>query len=243
MATRVLERLRALLPKLWRQKPLLPFSQLRKQYQAGRWPNSSIPHGVAWRTTFEPINIMLNEPDTEKKTQFTQKWLRNMERHLNIMIITSSVTSSIVASAFSWSVFTDDSDGSTCVKIVKACWYGALILSVSSIAAASQQITTIHRLDMYPDAPAIIHELLGEAVQSTSGCGQATGTATATPTLKLRLSQAFLWQIPVMLLNGSLYFFTAGLCILAYWDFTNSFSISVEAVQASRRPPCSLPYF
>lgn len=31
-------------------------------------------------------------------------------------------------------------------------------------------------------------------------------------------SQAYLWQIPVMLLNGSLYMFAGGLCIIAYWD-------------------------
>ncbi|OTA87769.1 hypothetical protein M434DRAFT_375331 [Hypoxylon sp. CO27-5] len=178
---------------------------------------------------------MLNEPDPLKRNHFTQKWLKNMERHLNVIIITSSVVSSIMVSAFSWAPFSDDRGNSVCVQLVKATWYGGIILSVSSIAAASQQITSIHRLDLYPEGCEMIHRLLGECVQepaTSNGGNQVRETAELhRPMVKLRLSQAFLWQIPVMLLNGSLYLFTAGLCILAYWDFTKSFHVSVEAVQ------------
>lgn len=73
----------------------------------------------------------------------------------------------------------------------------------------------------------MIHELLGEPVQPPSGSNNGP------PRVRLKLSQAFLWQIPKMLLNGSLYLFTVGLCVLTYWDFTKSFDVSVETVQVS----------
>ncbi|KAI1086688.1 hypothetical protein F5B19DRAFT_478353 [Rostrohypoxylon terebratum] len=171
------------------------------------------------------MELMLNKPDPVKKKQITKKWMRIMESHLNVMIITSSVVGSIMASAFSWASFSNDTSNSACIQIVKAIWYGALLLSVSSIAAASQQITSIHRLDFYQDGCEMIHELLGEFAQTP------TGSNSNPPVVKLKLSQAFLWQIPVMLLNGSLYLFTVGLCIFTYWDFTKSFAVSVEAVQ------------
>lgn len=34
-------------------------------------------------------------------------------------------------------------------------------------------------------------------------------------------ARALFWQIPVNLLNGSLYFFVVGLCIAVFWDFTH----------------------
>ncbi|KAI0466090.1 hypothetical protein F4859DRAFT_498802 [Xylaria cf. heliscus] len=177
------------------------------------------------------MNMMLKEPDPEKKRKFTQRWLKNMERHLNIMIITSSVVCSIISSAFSWATFSKVSSVPTCPQIVKATWYSAILLSVSSTAAASQQITIIHRLDLYPEGVQMIHQLLGEYARSPRNGIQAHEDIPAAQVLKLRPSQAVLWQIPVMLLNGSLYLFTVGLCILVYWDFTNASDASVQAVQ------------
>ncbi|KAI0892457.1 hypothetical protein F4806DRAFT_479831 [Annulohypoxylon nitens] len=231
MPTQTLRTLRALISRLFRQKPLIPVIRpvqpvaSSSQNQVGRWSKLLTPHGVAWRTTFEPIELMLNEPDPVKKKQITEKWVKNMESHLNVTIITSSIVSSIMASAFSWASFSEGRGDSACIHIVKAIWYGAILISVSSIAAASQQITSIHRLNLFPDGYEMIHELLGESIQTPAS------SINGRPVIKLRLSQAFLWQIPVMLLNGSLYLFTVGLCILTYWDFTKSFAVSVEAVQ------------
>ncbi|KAI1453488.1 hypothetical protein F4805DRAFT_443374 [Annulohypoxylon moriforme] len=204
MMARTFKTLYASMPKFFGQKPLLPVRQPvqsamnGQRSQSRRWTKLLIPHGVAWRTTFEPIELMLNDPDPIKKKHFTQKWVKNMESHLNVMIITSSIVSSIMVSAFSWAPFSDDRDNSICIQIVKAIWYGAILLSVASITAASQQVTSIHRLDLYPEGCEMIHELLGESVQAP------TNSDSGPPIVKLRLSQAFLWQVPVMLLNGRL---------------------------------------
>lgn len=191
---------------------------------------------------------MLNEPDAKKKTQLTRSWVRHMVEHLNIMIITastfrlhmlstltnvtpkSSVVSSVVAGAFSWACFSEYPD-STCIVIVKALWYGALVFSISAIAAAAQQITSLHRLDLYPGGLQTIRQLLGEP--RNAAASPAAPGRTATPAIQLKFSQRVLWQIPVMLLNGSLYLFTAGLCVLAFWDFTRSFGDSIQSVEVS----------
>ena len=146
--------------------------------------------------------------------------------------------SSIIAGAFSWTLFSNNID-SACIWIVKATWYGALMFSVSSIASAAQQITVIQRLDLYSGGLQIIRQLLGEPRQSVDNNNQATGAGPRAP--KFKLSQRFPWQISVMLLNGSLYLFTTGLCILAYWDFARSFGSPMGAVQVCRNPPFYCP--
>jgi hypothetical protein len=112
------------------------------------------------------------------------------------------------------------------------------MLSVSSVASAAQQITIIHRLEIFPRGLQVIRQLLGEPRQSVRNDNEAAGALPQVP--KFNLSQRFLWQIPVMLLNGSLYLFTAGLCILVYWDFTRSFGISATAVRVCSNLPVLL---
>jgi hypothetical protein len=85
--------------RLSKKKCLLPvrfFAQVltageRNQNNArANTPKSAIPHSTAWRTTFEPVNKILNEPDPKEKDRLSKDWLINMEKHLNIMIITAS---------------------------------------------------------------------------------------------------------------------------------------------------------
>ena len=41
-------------------------------------------------------------------------------------------------------------------------------------------------------------------------------------------ARALFWQVPVNLLNGSLYFFVVGLCIAVFWDFSQTLKIRTD---------------
>lgn len=127
----------------------------------------------------------------------------------------------VISSSLSWSYF-ENNAGSPCVVLTATAWYTALVLSISAIAVASQQLVAIHRLSTYPNGLGLIRNLLAgnfesaqqQAVSEESPEGPTTGLR------RIRASQAYLWQIPVMLLNSSLYIYTAGLTILVYWHVT-----------------------
>lgn len=103
----------------------------------------------------------------------------------------------------SWAEFGDDTEGE--VTVVKSLWYGSLVLSITAIASASQQLVCLNRLSTYIDGLVLLRKLLSGTEDGTAG--------TVTPARSLRFEQAYLWQIPVMLMNGGLYVFTIGLCI------------------------------
>ncbi|KAF2657197.1 hypothetical protein K491DRAFT_756950 [Lophiostoma macrostomum CBS 122681] len=164
-----------------------------------------LPHAAAWEVSHQSVSLLLNEPDHGRQMQLTEKWLTNMEQHLSTTIIASAIISSAICSSFSWASFGSDSVDSKCVWLAKCTWFSALIFSMGSIASACQQIGCVHRLTSHPDGLAMIRRLLGES-------------NSAKPGVRVRSSQRILWQIPAMLLNGSLYMFVAGLCLMFYWD-------------------------
>ncbi|KAK2674091.1 hypothetical protein RAB80_009075 [Fusarium oxysporum f. sp. vasinfectum] len=47
-----------------------------------------LPHAAAWKAAYESMYTLLNETDPTKQNNLTQKWIRNMQQHLNITIIT-----------------------------------------------------------------------------------------------------------------------------------------------------------
>jgi hypothetical protein len=108
-------------------------------------------------------------------------------------------------SSFSWSTFDDPSPG-TLLAIINAVWYSALLLSVVSILSASQLSIALSRIATYRTDLIYTRRMLAKEQphsMTTSG-------------LQLSRSKLFLWQIPVMLLNGSIYLYVIGLTILVY---------------------------
>ncbi|KAF5978885.1 1-acyldihydroxyacetone-phosphate reductase [Fusarium coicis] len=175
-------------------------------------------HASAWEFTSEPVQAFLNEPNPQLRDALTATWKENMTWQLNVIIVTSSVVCSLIAGAFSWPHFEAANSESTCIQLTKAAWYSAMIFSIASIAAGSQLLLALHRISCYPNSQEMVRGLLigrtacAEAINSTAAV-QASRRYQEQVT-----SQAYLWQIPVMLLNGSLYMFAGGLCIIAYWD-------------------------
>ena len=154
---------------------------------------------------------------------------------LNPRPIQSSVVSNLISAAFGWQYFEHDNVRATCPRIVKAAWFSALMMSVSSIAAASQQLVALHRLSTYPNSHAVIRRLLMGAADCSSVVGASSPASTDTAHVRISvktksnkhkkqmsLRQAFLWQVPVSLLDGSLYFFIGGLSIIVYFDFSET---------------------
>ncbi|EHK43865.1 hypothetical protein TRIATDRAFT_319205 [Trichoderma atroviride IMI 206040] len=160
-------------------------------------------HGAAWTAANKPINLFLNEADPDIRNVQTKVWRDNMVSQLNTILITTSLISSVVVSSLSWADFGSDNEGE--ITVVKSLWYGSLVLSITAIASASQQLVCLNRLSTYIDGLSLLRKLLSGTEDVTAG--------TVTPGRSLRVEQAYLWQIPVMLMNGGLYVFTIGLCV------------------------------
>jgi hypothetical protein len=111
----------------------------------------------------------------------------------------SALVSGVVASGFAWPGMVESS------WTVKAIWYSSLILALTSICAATQQSVALYRLSSHPRGWIMIRRLLSNDPKNGSR-GQ----------LEPRLWQLYIWQIPVSLLNGSVYFFLAGLAVLLW---------------------------
>ena len=86
-------------------------------------------------------------------------------------------------------------------SIILSMWYCALLLALGTIATASQQAVMLTRLSSYTDGPERVCRMLGKL---EGGSWRA------------RKLQLFIWQSPVMLQNGSIYMFIAGLVVLVW---------------------------
>lgn len=106
------------------------------------------------------------------------------------------------------------------MSIVKALWYSVLVMSLVSVAAASQQLVAIQRLRSHRDGPRITRQLLSGDLEVDNSV-QAPAQVSSW--------QGFIWQIPVMLLNGSLYLFVTGLLTLVYYEATGQLNWAKDA--------------
>jgi hypothetical protein len=86
-------------------------------------------------------------------------------------------------------------------------WYGSLALSISAIAAGSQQLICLNRINTYRNSSGILRKLL-------SGMDDSLANDVNPPIRTICKYQAYLWQIPVMQVNGGLYVYAFGLCTL-----------------------------
>ncbi|KAH7130733.1 hypothetical protein B0J11DRAFT_430219 [Dendryphion nanum] len=157
-------------------------------------------HAAAWKASSEPIQQMLQEPDTVRKEELTAIWRDKTQTQLNTISITSALFGGVIATSFSWPVFSRLSPSNS--STVLALWYSALILVLTSIAASAQQSVALTRLGSHPHGLEKIRKLLGKSSSSRN-----------TEPSKLQL---VVWQAPLSLLNFSVVVFTIGLAILIW---------------------------
>jgi hypothetical protein len=134
------------------------------------------------------------------------KQLEMMHEDLLISNYQSSLISSVIASSLTWTEFSQSDEGQI-ITVVRVLWYGSLALSISSIAAGSQQLFCLNRINTYQNASRILRKLL-------SGMDDSLANDVNPPIRTIRKYQAYLWQIPVMQMNGGLYVYAFGLCTL-----------------------------
>ena len=77
-------------------------------------------------------------------------------------------------------------------------------MALTSIATATQQSIALYRLTILPEGLAKIREMLSANETDSMGVVQ------------LRYSQLYIWQVPLSLLNSSVYLFIAGLGVLLW---------------------------
>ena len=80
-------------------------------------------------------------------------------------------------------------------------------MALTSITAATQQAVALYRLIILPNGQAKIREMLSANEAGSMGVVRA------------RHSQLYIWQVPLMLLDSSVYLFIAGLRLLL-WNAT-----------------------
>jgi hypothetical protein len=181
-------------------------------------------HTAAWKTLIAPINIFLNEINLADRDELTPNWNKNMVYQLTTTLIRvckqlemmyedllisnyqSSLISSVIASSLTWTEFRQSDEGQI-ITVVKVLWYGSLALSISAIAAGSQQLICLNRINTYRNSSGILRKLL-------SGMDDSLANDVNPPIRTIRKYQAYLWQIPVMQMNGGLYVYAFGLCTL-----------------------------
>jgi len=111
----------------------------------------------------------------------------------------SALMGGVIASTFTWPIL-NDSKASNHTTVI-GLWYCAILLAVVAIASASQQAVMLSRLSSYSDGMQRVRNMLG-TLEGQHRVPQ-----------KLQL---FIWQTPVMLQNGSIYMFIAGLVALVW---------------------------
>lgn len=106
---------------------------------------------------------------------------------------------SVISAAFSWQPLHQipwDTAG---------LWYGALLMTLTSICLATQQAVFLNRLSGYADSPSRIRAILGSQFHPPG----RTDTVVVP-----NWDQLYVWQAPIMLLNISVLLFIVGIVIL-----------------------------
>jgi len=115
----------------------------------------------------------------------------------------SSLIAGVISAAFSWP------DTASSPWTVRVLWYSGLFLSLASISIATFLSMVLLRLSSYPDSCEIICGILGK-LDGRYGKDSVLRW-------KPRKEQLYIWQLPRMLLTGSIFEFAIGL-ILMIWE-------------------------
>ncbi|KAH8731555.1 hypothetical protein GQ44DRAFT_604660 [Phaeosphaeriaceae sp. PMI808] len=149
-------------------------------------------------STYDPIEILLNTEDEEKRDELTVRWKDNKLSELNFVGV-SALLAGVLTSTGSWPNILPNGEKSP--WSVRTSWYCGIILALFSILSAADQTVRLHRLSSHRDGLNNIRRLLAK----TNGeRGRSSKTGRQTPSLL----QIMTWQMPVMFLT------TATLCMI-----------------------------
>ena len=178
---------------------------------------------VVWQSTHDPIDLLLNEPDALQQRERTRLWRESKIAELTAAAYTvrslhhsssarfssidienpkwfpqSALTASVVAGAFSWT------STASFPWTTRAIWYSSLVMALISITTSTQQSILLHRMGSHAEGLNRLQNLLRSKNAIAAG-----GVVPA----KARPIQLYVWQIPVNLLNVSIFLFIIGLAI------------------------------
>jgi hypothetical protein len=139
-----------------------------------------------WRAISEPMHRFLATAD--------DSWRLNKLAELGVVSVTGALSASVISTAISWPAMSE------APWTTQSLYYSALVLSLASIAAASQQSIILYRIGGHDDGLQKLRKLL-----------RKPGSADPKPL------QVYIWQMPIMLLNIAVSLFLVGLFILI-WD-------------------------
>ncbi|KAM7192598.1 hypothetical protein V8F20_008807 [Naviculisporaceae sp. PSN 640] len=164
-------------------------------------------YSQVWKAMAAPISHLLNEPDDDERNKLTLKWRDQLQTQLNVILITSALIASVVASSFTWPEFEPSTDPLGIVlTIVKALWYGSLLFSIVAIASAAQLAIALSRIAAYSTDLEFTRRMLASVDPKDP----------AMPTTRVSFPKLWMWQIPAMLLNWSINLYVLGVVILVY---------------------------
>lgn len=178
-------------------------------------------HRAAWQIAADPLRRLLNEPTEDEKNALTKRWKDSMQQELSMIGVTvgsyfdtqifshtkiqclpnkGALVGSVVAASIAWSNAATQAGWA-----IVALWYIALVIALMAVSSATLQTVTLNRLISRPDGLSDIRVML-------SG---KPPTAAAQSVQPKRL-QIYIWQIPLKLLNSSIYLFLVGLLALLW---------------------------
>jgi hypothetical protein len=155
-------------------------------------------------STAEPIEILLNTRDQDKREKLIKTWRDNKLSELNFVGVVSALLAGVLTSTGSWPAILPN--GELSPWPVRTSWYCGIVLALFSILSAADQTVRLHRLSAHRDGLSKIHDLLSKR--------QSGKSRTQPSTL-----QIMTWQMPVMFLTGSTICMIVGM-FLHVWSAT-----------------------
>ena len=168
-------------------------------------------------STYDPIEILLNTEDEEKRDELTVRWRDHKLSELSfvgVVVCTSRTIQSsyhvtnlhqsallagVLTSTGSWPNILPNGESSP--WSVRTSWYCGIILALFSILSAADQTVRLHRLSSHRDGLDHLRRLLAKTNGERS---RSSKTGRRSPSLL----QIMTWQMPVMFLT------TATLCMI-----------------------------
>ncbi|KAF1991253.1 hypothetical protein K402DRAFT_173952 [Aulographum hederae CBS 113979] len=153
-------------------------------------------------TTYEPLVLLLNTPDVEKRNKLTEQWRDNKLSELNFVGIVSALLTGVLTSTGSWPTILPN--GMESPWPVRCSWYCGIILGLASILGAADQSIRLHRLSSHRDALPHIRHLLSSNKRDDEG------------RILPRRMQVYTWQLPVTFLACSALCMIVGMFVLVW---------------------------
>ncbi|KAL8935987.1 MAG: hypothetical protein Q9216_005163 [Gyalolechia sp. 2 TL-2023] len=161
---------------------------------------------ATWPSMHDPVSHLLNTTDVEEADNLTEKWTKGKLKELQYVGLSSAMITGTIAAAFSWYSVEDDP------WTTEACWTSALVLALTAISLATQQTIGLSRLSSCENGWLKVRHLLGKD-NPDYGKSLRRPHKHAKNKMKMKTSQLWMWQTPVMLSNFSILLFVVGLMI------------------------------